>query len=335
MPTLMNISGDDANQVILDAEKISVVTSYDSGKIYVMYDSAPVVAFDPAEKNTWKIDLPLLLKTMEEKGLPLVSFPIRHDGRKVDAWISPRHVSYITTSAPDENDGMMGAIVGLKNYGRHETYGVTKAELNTLIDAVEKSGKTLMSFTPNEAHARWMRADRLLIDAQEITVIYGDGSRTQLNTGFGNAGSLDIQTPDRAENSLTLTPEQSEALKTGQKTEEAILWECERRREEETRKERLTLAQKLADAHGSLTALSEGNIPVFLNPATIWRASTYDETDPKRQNGKGYNYRLSLEIFSGEKEKYPTHISVYFKTTAARQTAIETLKKPKAPKNIP
>ncbi|MGO8700343.1 MAG: hypothetical protein ACLQVY_21845 [Limisphaerales bacterium] len=191
MPTFIDIAANPAKPIYIDAESVTNISVWpDKGEMTISDANGQALGIGYAG---WGVDPALAVQKLADAGFPLVSVPVRYDGKEHPCFIAPSAVAYITVSQP-RKDGTVGVIAGVRGRGRQESNSVKPEELQALLDAVKASGKTLLEFDPAEARSRWSMPAKLYIDPSSVTTIEDTG--LGVDVMFDKVGRLDIRTRD-------------------------------------------------------------------------------------------------------------------------------------------
>ncbi len=332
MKTLLNIASEDKKHLYIDPATVT--------GMYVNPEKKELSLSNEKGRMLWinyegyGVDPDVLLEKLATAGNKLVAFPVRYDGGKESLhYIAPSAVTYATVTEVTK-EGNVGAIIGIKGEGRLESYGTKPEELQTLLDAVKATGKTLLEYKPDEAHSRWYNAAALYIDPAAVTSIREDGY--QINVYFEASGSLDVQTSrdsakksDRESELLDQLWEDGKGTKFKTPNE---AWAVARKMlEAEESQQRRDFANGIAAANGTLTEISPGTRAIHIRPEDFAYITFHD--DDKKDVTPGYQYMLILQPQKTPDNPYAEGVRAYFNTAADRTAAFEALtdSAPKAP----
>lgn len=110
----------------------------------------------------------------------------------VQQFVAPWAVSFMTVSQQDAATGVQGVIVGVGGAGQVTSNNVQPEKLVGLLQAVKKSGRTLLEFDPDDVYSRWYHPEKLYIDPMSVTRMREDGG-AQIHVSFDTGGYLDVQ----------------------------------------------------------------------------------------------------------------------------------------------
>lgn len=288
MQNLVNITTSSEKQTFIDAHSVTGIQVVPERGEMAIYTEKGILYH--LEMKSWNIDVDALVQTLADAGNPLVALPLRHEGKEYPHFVNPAAVTFVTLSVPDKN-GRQGLIAGVRGVGWEENYEATPAEIKTLLDAVRASGTQLIEFKPEEAHARWSRPAALYIDPASVREIRDDGG--QVNVGFKASGTLDVQVHD---------PEYKTPINR-----------------DEERTARLALAEKIADANGTLTRISDPLRAVYVTPDEFSAVRFF--TSPEAAQP----YGMMLDRPKTPSNPYPEAVRVQFNTAADRDASLQTL----------
>lgn len=288
MKNIINITTSNDKPTFIDAHSVTGIHVFpEKGEMGIYGENGLLYAL---EMKSWNVDTNDLLQKLADAGNPLLALPLRHDGKEYPHFIAPHAVTFATIT-PVMPNATQGIIVGVRGLGWEENYEATPAEVTTLLEAVRKTGKQLMEFLPDEAHARWSRPAALYIDPASVQEIRDDGG--QVNVVFKASGTLDVQIND-PEYKIQMTRAEEDCA-------------------------RLALATKIADASGTLTAITGASRAIYVTPDvfTSIRFHTNEKSDNK--------YGMSLERPKTPTNPYPEAVRAYFNTAAAREAAFNEI----------
>jgi hypothetical protein len=297
---LINITTSSTQPTFIDASTVTAI-QVDAGRGEMAIFTEQGMLYH-LEMKSWNVDANDLVQKLAAAGNPLVALPMRdHDGKQHPRFIAPAAVTFATITEVTQ-DGTQGIIAGVKGLGWEENYGSTPAEITTLLDAVRKTGKQLMTFAPDEARARWSTPAALYIDPAAVREIRDDGG--QVNVVFQASGSLDVQvyTPN-AKTRMTRDEEDSA---------------------------RLAVAAKIAAANGTLTQITGTSRALYVTPDVFSsiRLHTNEQATQK--------YGMSLERQKTAANPYPEAVRAYFNTAAERDASFEAfIKAAQPPEKFP
>lgn len=335
MKNLVNISTSEEKARYIDALSVTGIHVYPGKDEMTIFNANGPVQY--INTKSLEVDTDALLQKLADAGNKLVSLPLRHEDKEYPHFVSPAAVTFATVTEVTK-DGTQGVIVGVKGVGWEESYGTKPEELAALLDAVRGTGKTLLEFKPEQAHARWYNAAALYIDPAAVREIRDDGM--QVNVHFEGSGSLDVQTDDHTysgnrENDLLNKLWQD----GGQKPDadiNALAQEARRLIKTEEEAKRVDFATTIATANGTLTQLTGTNRAIYVHPEEF-TAITFHTQD----RDKPVRYGMSLERQKTQANPYPESVRAYFNSAAEREASFKALiapaaprgKKPSAPKN--
>lgn len=289
MKNLINITTSTEQPTFVDASSITAIqVTPDKGTMAIYTEKGMLFGL---EMKSWNIDADDLLKKLADAGNALVAMPVRHDGKEYPHFIAPAAVTFATTTAVTK-DATQGIITGVKGLGWQENYEAKPEEITALLDAVRKSGKQLIEFTPSEAHARWSTPAALYIDPASVSEIRDDGG--QLNISFIASGTLDVQTED-----YTFTA---------------------RRSRDEEHNARADLAAKIANANGTLMQIPGASRTVYVQPDEFTSVRFHTA-----EGSSANKYNMMLERPKTAENPYRDAVRVSFNTAAAREAAFQEL----------
>ncbi len=327
MKNLVNISASEEKPRFVDLSTVTAIHVLPEKDELTIFNEKGVLLYLNAKSSN--IDTGALLQKLADAGNPLVSLPMRHEDKEYPHFISPRAVTFATVTEVTK-DGTQGAIIGVKGAGWEENYHVKPAELSSLLDAVHATGKTLLEFKPQEAHARWYNPLALYIDPAEVREIRDDGS--QVNVYFNASGSLDVQTNDhtfkrdRVSEILNNLLEDKDASVSDL---QALSREAQRRAKEEETADRVNFATKLAAASGALTQVQTNGRAVYVKPEDFTSVSFFNDDRPDAS--AAFKFSMSLERQKTSDNPYPEPVRVYFNSAAEREESFKALATAPAP----
>lgn len=335
MKNIINISTSDDKARFIDALSVTGIHVYPDKDEMTIFNANGRVQY--VNTKSVEVDTGALLQKLAAAGNPLVSLPLRHEDKEYPHFVSPAAVTFATVTEVGK-DGKQGVIVGVRGVGWEESYGTKPEELAALLDAVRGTGKTLLEFNPEQAHARWYNAAALYIDPAAVREIRDDGM--QVNVLFEGSGSLDVQTDDHTYSGNRENELLNKLWKDGgQKPDadlNALAREARRLIKEEEETKRADFALVIAAANGTLTQLTGTNRAIYIHPEefTAITFHTQDRENPVR-------YGMSLERQKTDNNPYPESVRAYFNSAAEREASFKALvssaapraKNPPAPKN--
>lgn len=338
MKNPVNIASDE-KPLVVDAAAITGFQVYPDKKELSLYNEKGQLLWINYE--SFQVDPDKIAGKLAAAGSPLVYFPLRYEDKEYVHYIAPSAVTFATVTEPDK-DGKIGAIVGVKGLGREESYGTKPEELQALLDAVGASGKKLLKFEPEEAHARWYNPAALYIDPATVTEIRDDGH--QVNVYFDGSGSLDVQTRSHSDkqserenellneywNSREKYDDIKELKDAWRKAQSAV-------KAEETAA-RQSFANAVAAANGNLVKVPNESRALYIRPGNFDYISFYD--DDRKDTSPEFKYLMTLQRQKTADNPYPEGLRAYFKTAAERAEAYAELTgtepaKPLPPKKAP
>jgi len=288
MKNLVNITTSSDKPFFIDAHSITGIHVFpERGEIAIFGENGLLYA---CEMKSWNIDADDLLQKLAQAGNPLLALPLRHDGKEYPHFIAPHAVTFATIT-PVTPDATQGIIVGVRGLGWEENYEATPAEVTALLETVRKTGKQLMEFRPDEAHARWSRPAALYIDPASVQEIRDDGG--QVNVVFNASGTLDVQVNDPTYKIKMTGAEESSA--------------------------RLALAAKIADANGTLTQITGASRALYVTPEVF--SSIRFHTTEQAEN----KYVMSLDRPKTPTNPYPEAVRAYFNTASAHDNSFKEI----------
>lgn len=331
MKNLINIATEEQSFFIDPVSVTALFTNSKEGALTV-YNEKGVLLW--INYKSYKVDPDKLLEKLAKAGNPLISLPARESGKEYPYYIAPSAVMYATVTTVTA-EGDMGAIIGIKGAGRHESYGTKPEEFQALLGGMKAAGKTMLEYMPDVAYARWYDAAMLYIDPAAITSIRDDG--LQLNIYFGDSDLLDVQ--------VKLSQEKKQQIHDtliGPFTKESslnstvdLLKVVPRALHEEESQARRNVAAAIAAANRALIPVTNTlHRGVYVRPEDVNYVTFYDDKKDTRPEGK-YEMRLHRQKAGST---YHDTLNVYFNSAAARTESFEALmgtKKPSSPKKDP
>jgi hypothetical protein len=316
MAKLINIAKTEEKPLYIDSSDITaMMINPDKGELSLHNSKGKLLWISMKE---WDVDPADALKKLADNGRPLVSFPTRwpaEEGKfkEYPAYVAPEAVTFATVSQPSDN-GKVGAIVGLKGYGRHETYDISQEEIGALLKAVRAS-KTVLEYAPEEAYARWAAPGGLYIDPQSVTRIQDNGAGTQVNVYFGQYGlmaGLDVQVKDVNPNDVMDRLLDENPNRDGRE----VVQEAYRLEKEEEGRARVAFANTLAAANGNLTLVPYSKTATYIDKKDIGFISFYNDE-------RGCD--LVIHVQESPANQYGDRLTFRFNTAAERKKAFEQL----------
>lgn len=188
---------------------------------------------------------------------------------------------------------------------------------------MQNTGRTLLSYTPDRAYARWTQPQGLYIHPDSITAITGDGAPEQLNVSFTGGGRLDIQVATPAERDAL---QQALYEKWSQDNPAAGRHDGSRAvrdaLDQELRNRRSVLARELATANGKLFVVqdepTDTSSPVYLHASDIGIVMTGATNDDKKH---------TLSISARVRHDATNEVTAYFNDKARRDAALDDVNK--------
>lgn len=327
MSSLVNIAAAGKEPFYVVAQDITAIVVDTEGTTTVMTAKGRL----PACRH---LDISALRATLEQSGQALLTVATnRHLDQPSATYISTAAITFATISQPDTN-GTIGAVIGVKGLG-WINQDLAQDEWADILSAMQNNGRHLLSFDPDQAHARWTTPQGLYIYPDAITQMTADGDPKQLNVGFEGSGRLDVQVSTytkRKEREQALYQSWAEQQPAGsltndfaQKAQASVRAhvDCE------LRVVRSNFAYQLAQANGTLITVQDGTTygPIYLSRKHIGGLSF---GSPTGNNGE---YTLMITAAS-----HQTGMSVvaYFNERAQRDAAFDALQRQlAAPVNMP
>ena len=336
MKNLINISTSDDKARFIDALSVTSIHVYPDKDEMTIFNANGRVQY--INTKSVEVDTDALLQKLADAGNKLLPLPLRHEDKEYPHFVSPAAVTFATVTEVGK-DGKQGVIVGVRGVGWKESYGTKPEELAALLDAVRGTGKALLEFKPEQAHARWYNAAALYIDPAAVREIRDDG--IQVNVLFEGSGSLDVQTNDHTYSGNRENDLLNKLWKDGgQKPDadiSALAREARHLIKEEEESKRADFASVIATANGTLTQLTGTTRAIYIHPEEFTAITFHTQQD--RDNP--VRYSMSLERQKTQDNPYPESVRAYFNSAAEREASFKALvtpatpraKKPPAPKN--
>lgn len=318
MPRLINIAKSQGSPVYVDPSDITaVMTSPEKNEVTLFNSKGQLLHMSCAH---WDVDFQDVVDKIAQAGKQLFGFTARwpegqDSFRDYTYYIAPEAVNFITTSKPSVQ-GVQGVIIGVKGYGRVESYGTTPQELDELL-ATMRAAKPMKEFTPDIAMARWSNPDRLCIDFNAVTRIVDD-KHMGIDVSFDEFDRrLDVHTPMLDINDLVTQEEAEAAQAGGQESLSRLFWvEGTRRQKELERQARQKLAEEIAAANGTLTHVPVPGQSVYLRPEESGFVYSFESDE---------EFILLVGTQKTARNPYPDDLKIYFKTKEDRQRAFDVL----------
>lgn len=272
-------------------------------------------------------DLDTVADALKQAGHDLFVLRGRNaNGAPETALIAPRAITFATVSQPDEN-GNVGVLLGVKGLGRYNIV-MPVHDWSNILSALKSGDRALLSFDAEDAHARWTCPQQLHIFPDSISRIYGDGHERQLNVFISGYGVLDVKiaTFQQADDLLQQRYGQwRDQNPSADMRDDAVFGKISRQIEKEVeqvfRGRRAALAQKLAQAAGTLVAVLDDNAerssPIYMSPSDIDIVYAGQTRNPVQ-------YTLHIEK-SESGHNYNQHVTAYFNDSAKRDAALANL----------
>lgn len=268
-----------------------------------------------------RADMETFVAQLTAAGAPLL--PLADD--KCLVYAAPQAVCFATTNTHGD------VLVGIQGVDWFEAKDGKAWQ--TLFAAVRQTGNTVLSYTPEVAHARFSSPAALHIVPAHIVRMNGDGSYDQLNVNFDNCASLDVQTggthKHRAELQHALLNkfwrERSDEFPTPNAADAAAKKEVDRL----TLAARRAFASELAAQAGSrLTEIQNDQRPIYVQLQDFSHVLTFDA----EKVGDKYHLSLRNKDSSGS---YRETLTAYFNSAAERDASLDALKHMLTKKSTP
>lgn len=322
MSSLINIAKDDTKPVYVDVSEITSF-AYDPSRtemsiyntkgqlMYINYESFNI---DPAD----------LLEKLTQAGNKMLYFPTRYEDKEHQQYVSPAAVTFATLTEIGK-DNEQGAIVGIRGYGRIETYKAKPEEVEALLKAAAESGIELQKYTPDVVHSRWYNASALYIDPKAVTQIKDTGYG-QIDVSFRDSGSLDIQAGRDSSKRNQAVADIANRLWNANRDAYPTLNDVFKAAENEVKaaedKLREDFITKITSNNATLVKVPGTQYALYLTPEKYAYIGFHDfERDGKT------SYSMTLSRQKTPANQYLESINLYFNSAAARKTAFETIRK--------
>lgn len=325
MTTMIQFGDRKDNTRYLDAEIISTIEVYQShggGGFRVSSIKGPIYDIDTKQ---WGVELEDVLKKLEDAGYPLVALPGKHGDRPYDAYISPRAVVAIDTSAVSKTSGLQGVNVHVEGVGYIESTGSKPADIETLVEAVKATGKNLVTLqaSPTQLKTNWYEAGNVYIEPSTIRRINQTGSQLELQ--FDNAPLLRLEQP--YEHDGQHIEEVLKRSKDGDKRDlHDIFLEVSARHKTERQQSLDTTTQQIISAAQGLTHIPAPEQNIYVRPEDFSEMTIWKRGDDK--------FVLDLTPHRRRDGNYPENVHINYNSEAERAAGIAafTGKKPATPK---
>ena len=292
MRTPINLTTSEENPRFIDAESVTAVFADPVRSQILVFTKDGL--YEELDTKHLSAEREQLLKKLSDAGNALFAMPLRRDGIEYPQFVSPAAVTYATVAEPTPS-GATPVIVGTKGVPWQSNYDTKPEEIAGLLDAVRRTGKTLLQFAPDQAQANWVKQAALYVDPEAVREIRDDGM--QLIVSFAHTGELHVTTAIPGYDGLR---------------------EFERKQEAANR---VALAATLAGANGTLTQVTGVARAIYIHPE--------EYTDPQfhtvQKNAEPARYAMSLRRQKTAENPYADILRLYFNTEAERAQSFKKM----------